>query len=75
MQPVERGSITKALDISTSTFADSLCMDLSLSSFIVTDKGGISAREKEFNNVTQRLRETAWKQVSEKVRSSIDGRF
>lgn len=46
---MERGSITKPLDISTSTFVN--YMDLSLSSLIMTDKGGMPAREEEFNRV------------------------
>lgn len=54
---MERGSITKPLDISTSTFVDFFYTDLSLSSFIMTDKGGMSAREEEFNRV-QRDTET-----------------
>ncbi len=48
---MERGSITKPLDISTSTFVDFSYTDLSLSSLIMTDKEGMSAREKESNRL------------------------
>lgn len=48
---MERGSFTKPLDISTLAFMDCLYTDLSLSRPIMTDKGGMSAREQEFNRV------------------------